>query len=145
MEESNYPAQPLPRLSMGQAVKSVFGKYATFKGRARRSEYWWWALAQSLMLIGGIILDQAFGTAWMGEFYGTFYLIIGLGLFVPTLAVSVRRMHDINKSGWNWLWNLIPLLGAILLIVWCCKDSDKGENDYGPSPKYVDPHEVTQL
>ena len=63
-------------------------------------------------------------------------VVIGLGLFLPALAVTVRRLHDIGKSGWNLLWSLIPIVGVIIVLVWMCQDSDVVANKYGESPKY---------
>lgn len=63
-------------------------------------------------------------------------VVIGLGLFLPALAVTVRRFHDIGKSGWNILWAAIPLIGPIIVLVWMCQDSDVVANKYGESPKY---------
>lgn len=63
-------------------------------------------------------------------------VVIGLGLFLPSLAVTVRRLHDIGKSGWNILWAAIPLIGIIIVLVWMCQDSDVVANKYGESPKY---------
>jgi uncharacterized membrane protein YhaH (DUF805 family) len=62
--------------------------------------------------------------------------IAGLALFIPGLAVAVRRLHDIGKSGWNLLLCLIPLVGAIILIIWYCQPSQEGDNEYGPNPNY---------
>ena len=129
--------QQRPMLSFGQAVSSVLNKYATFSGRARRSEYWWFALFNWIVLVAAILLDNMFGIAFYQLGYGPLYLLAALALFIPNLAVFVRRLHDINKSGWNFFWSLIPIVGAILLLVWACTDSDRGTNQYGDSPKYA--------
>ncbi len=129
--------QQKPMLSFGQAVSSVLNKYATFSGRSRRSEYWWFALFNCIVSTVAVILDSLLGTNIGSSPYGIFLTVASLGLIIPHLAVVVRRLHDINKSGWNFFWSLIPLVGTILLIVWFCKDSDKGANQYGVSPKYV--------
>jgi hypothetical protein len=63
-------------------------------------------------------------------------VVLGLGLFLPALAVTVRRFHDIGKSGWNMLWAIIPVIGLIIVLVWMCQDSDVVANKYGESPKY---------
>jgi uncharacterized membrane protein YhaH (DUF805 family) len=68
--------------------------------------------------------------------FQTMSVILGLGLLLPSLAVTVRRFHDIGKSGWNILWAAIPLIGAIIVLVWMCQDSDVVANKYGESPKY---------
>ena len=64
-------------------------------------------------------------------------VVLGLGLFLPALAVTVRRFHDIGKSGWNILWAIIPIIGLIIVLVWMCQDSDVVANKYGESPKYI--------
>ena len=138
MNEFN-PNQPRPvsgarpQLGFIEAVKiCVQEKYCNFEGRARRSEYWWFALANSIVsyvagFIGGLISPTA---------YYVLAILVMLGLLLPGLGVAVRRMHDIGKSGWWLLIGLIPIVGAIILIVWCCQDSQPQENEYGPSPKY---------
>lgn len=125
------------KLSFTDAVRQVFNKYATFKGRARRSEYWWFMLFYYLVLLVAVLLDNLFGITFEYAFYGPIYCLVPLALFLPSLAVAVRRLHDINKSGWNILWGFIPLIGAILLLVWCCQDSKAEANQYGESPKYL--------
>ena len=135
--ETNSIHEASPKLSFTDAVRQVFNKYATFKGRARRSEYWWFVLFYSLVLIAAAVLDNLFGINFEYSFYGAIYCIAALVLFLPNLTVTVRRLHDINKSGWNILWGIIPLIGSILLIVWCCQDSQAEANQYGESPKYL--------
>lgn len=132
MENYN-PARP--SLSLGEAVSSVFSKYATFTGRARRSEYWWFCLFYAVVLIAAMILDNAMGLNFDYSFYGPIYSIVGLAFFIPSLAVTIRRLHDIGKSGWNILWGIIPIIGAIILLVWAVTDSQVGPNRYGDSPK----------
>ena len=116
------------------AVKSVFGQYANFSGRARRSEYWYFVLFNFLIsfvlgFIGGLL----------GEKIGTVFTVISglwsLVVLIPSLAVAWRRLHDIGKSGAYFLLILIPLVGAILLIVWFCQPGQPGDNQYGPDPK----------
>ena len=113
------------------AVKSVFGNYAAFSGRARRSEYWYFVLFNFLVsfalgFIGGLLGDNVstvLSSIW------------SLGVLIPSLAVAWRRLHDIGKSGAYFLLILIPLVGAILLIVWFCQPGQPGDNQYGPDPK----------
>ena len=137
MENNDYYIQQKPTLSMSQAVSNVFDKYATFSGRARRSEYWWYWLFYLLVLLMAIFLDNFLGIAFDYLGYGPIYAFTALGLILPSWAVSVRRLHDINKSGWNLLWSLVPIVGAILLLIWVCTDSDRSANRYGESPKYI--------
>lgn len=122
----------LPQLQFVDAVKIFFQKYADFTGRARRSEFWW------AYLFGVIIGCVANIVSFVSPIFGGILMsLFCLATIVPSLAVGVRRLHDIGKSGWNLLWCLLPLIGAILLIVWWVKDSDPRPNEYGPSPKYV--------
>ena len=129
----NVPTGVRPQLGFVDAVKiCLTEKYCDFNGRARRSEYWWFCLCNFVLsyvvnIIGGLISP----TVGM-----VLTCIVTLGLLLPGLGVCVRRLHDIGKSGWLVLLALIPLVGAIILIVWFCKDSDRGSNAYGPSPKY---------
>ena len=117
----------------------VLKQYADFSGRARRKEYWLFTLFNLIFLIVAAILDNVLGITFsiMGQsaFYGWLYLIYALAVFIPGLAVAVRRLHDIGKSGWNYFIGLIPLVGAIILLVWFCKDSQAGENKWGVNPK----------
>ena len=106
-------------------------QYSGFDGRARRMEFWMFALFN--WLIGGVLIvvdrfvfEQSYGLS-------TLY---SLAVLIPGIALSVRRLHDVGKSGWMLLIALIPIIGAIWLIVLYLSDSDLGENEYGPSPKY---------
>ncbi|MGY2128936.1 DUF805 domain-containing protein [Blastococcus sp. SYSU DS0617] len=129
------PAASTPMMDIGTAVRSVLTQYATFTGRARRSEYWWFALASFLASIVTSIIDLAIGsevTAGMG----ILSLLLSLALLIPSLAVGVRRLHDTGKSGWWLLIGLVPLIGFIVLIVFFVQDSQPGPNQHGPSPKY---------
>ncbi|MDR2095937.1 MAG: DUF805 domain-containing protein [Treponema sp.] len=111
--------------------KAVLSNYATFEGRARRKEYWFFTLANFIIAsILGIIGTQI-------VFFSVISGIYGIAVLVPGLAVCVRRLHDINKSGVYILFALIPLVGAILLLIWLAKEGDPGDNQYGPSPKAV--------
>ena len=114
-------------------------EYANFSGRARRKEYWMFTLFYVIILIIAAVLDNVIGTAFnfggtnMG--YGWLYILIALAHFIPALAVSVRRLHDLGKSGWNYLIGLIPLVGGIILLVWFCTNGQSGENKWGANPK----------
>jgi len=115
----------------------VLKQYADFSGRARRKEYWMFALFNVIFIIVAMILDNILGTTTGGLPYGVFYFLYVLAIFIPGLAVSVRRLHDVGKSGWMYLIILIPLIGAIWLFVLMVTDSNPGENNYGPNPKEV--------
>lgn len=120
--------------------KVVFENYANFKGRARRSEYWYFALANGiisiLLIIIGAILGGIFGDALTGGIIG--YILFGLYSFatiLPGLGVVVRRLHDVGKSGWFYFIALIPFVGGIWLLVLFCTEGDQGPNQYGSDPK----------
>ena len=105
--------------------KVILGNYLNFKGRARRKEYWWFYLASVGVMIGAMIIDAIIGSD------GVFYSLSILALFLPSLGVTVRRLHDTGRSGWNVLWGIIPLVGAILLIIWLASDTSPQHNQYG--------------
>ncbi|NTT85638.1 DUF805 domain-containing protein [Tabrizicola fusiformis] len=114
-------------MNMTEAVKSVLSNYANFSGRAIRSEYWWFTLAN---VIGSVILngiDMATGVPILS-------LIWALALLVPGLAVGVRRLHDLDRSGWWLLIVLVPVVGVILLIYWFATRGTVGPNRFGPDP-----------
>ncbi|PJJ53275.1 DUF805 domain-containing protein [Hymenobacter chitinivorans] len=111
-------------------------KYADFSGRARRKEYWMFVLFQVLAFIAAMVIDTIFATITGSEF-GAGYItgLLWLALIVPGIAVSVRRMHDLDKSGWFLLVSFIPLVGGIWLLVLTCTEGTSGPNQYGPDPK----------
>ena len=121
-------------MSFKEAVRSVFENYATFSGRARRSEYWYFRLFNFivLFLLGTvpILLGRKFAAVFSG--LSSAY---SLATLVPMLAVSWRRLHDIGKTGSYFFLFLLPFAGPIILLFWYCTDSDPGDNMYGPNPK----------
>lgn len=118
-------------MGFGEAVQSVFSKYATFSGRARRSEYWYFVLLQVIVTA---VLNGLY-SATESVAFSAILVLFDLALLVPSLAVCWRRLHDIGKSGGYYFFVLIPLVGWILLLVWMCQDSQPGANQYGPNPK----------
>lgn len=114
-------------------------KFADFNGRARRKEYWMWTLYCTIILLISMALDNLFGLTFefLGQDlgYGWLYLIFGIIQFIPGLAVVVRRLHDVGKSGWFYLIILIPLIGFIWILVLLCTDGVKEENKWGTNPK----------
>tara|TARA_B110000467_G_C18182869_1_gene401575 strand:- start:22 stop:387 length:366 start_codon:yes stop_codon:yes gene_type:complete len=114
----------------------VLKQYGDFSGRARRKEYWMFILFNMIFAFTAAILDNILGTAGPAG-YGVLYGIYGLAVFIPGLAVSVRRLHDVGKSGWMCFIALIPLIGAIWLLVLMLTDSNSGENEYGANPKEI--------
>lgn len=111
---------------------AVFKKYAVFSGRARRAEYWYFTLFSFIVSILLSIVGMIIGDS--SNIIGIVYLLV---LIIPSLAVAVRRLHDIGKSGWWCLIGLIPIIGTIWIIVLLVRDSQPGDNVYGPNPKAV--------
>jgi uncharacterized membrane protein YhaH (DUF805 family) len=115
----------------------VLKQYADFSGRARRKEYWMFYLIHVLILLGFVGLFTAFlgnGDGPVSAFM-ILYGIYVLGTFIPTLAVTVRRLHDTGKSGAMILVTLIPFIGGIWLFILMVTEGEYGENGYGPDPK----------
>lgn len=116
-------------MTFTQAIQSVFSQYATFSGRARRSEYWFFVLFN-------YVISAALG--FLGRYMFLFSILSGLyslAVLIPSLAVTWRRLHDIGKGGGWYFFILVPLVGWIFLLVWLCRDSQPGQNAYGPNPK----------
>ena len=113
----------------------VLKQYVDFHGRARRKEYWMFTLFNMIFAIIAAILDNVIGTASPTLGYGIIYGIYALVTIIPGLAVSVRRLHDIGKSGWMILIIFIPLIGAIWLLILMMLDGNSDENKYGTNPK----------
>ncbi len=116
-----------------QNYKNVFLKWSDFQGRSRRREFWFFVLANlAVSIVLGIIDKVVFGKPGGGPLQGLY----GLIAFVPGLALSFRRLHDIGKSAWWILISFIPIIGWIVIIYFYAKDSD-AENIYGPNPKMI--------
>ena len=116
----------------------VLKKYAVFGGRARRKEYWYFVLFNALIGIVLAIVDGVTGTLVPGAGIGLLGGLYSLAVFIPGFAVTVRRLHDTGKSGWWLLIFLVPLVGVIVFLVFMVKDSQPGENQYGPNPKVAE-------
>lgn len=122
-------------------------RYADFRGRSRRKEYWMFALL-TLIIYVVVLSFTGFGAVLGGDAaagasagVGTLLLlVIGLALFVPSLAVTIRRFHDQDKSGWFILLGFIPIVGGLILFVFMCLEGTRGENRYGPDPKAAGEH-----
>ena len=108
-------------------------RYADFHGRARRKEYWMFILIYMIFYILLAVVDGLLGSIWLTSLYS-------LALLIPGISIAARRLHDTGRSGWWQLLVLIPLLGAIVLIVFLVQDSEEGENQFGQSPKYLQNH-----
>ncbi len=109
-----------------------FHEYVTFSGRARRREYWMFVLFN---IVFGIVLQIVDGVLVSVVGIGGLYLLYSLAVLLPGISVTVRRLHDIDKSGW-WFWiALVPVVGVIVLLVFECLEGTKGPNRFGPDPK----------
>jgi uncharacterized membrane protein YhaH (DUF805 family) len=109
-----------------QAISSGFSNYVQFGGRASRSEYWYWTLFSILVSIVASIIDGILGLGFVSA-------IVGLGLFLPGLAVSARRLHDIDRTFW-WVLLAFTVIGGLVLLYWACVRGTLGPNRYGPDP-----------
>ena len=142
-----------PKVGFFEAIKMGFKNYVNFRGRSRRSEFWFFALfngiiSLSLLTLMILTLEKVEKTTrtYSYIYYYTYYkvnpfvnvlnYIYSLVMLLPIIGAQIRRLHDIGKSGVNLFLHLIPLVGSIILIVFYCKDSEPGQNLYGPSPKY---------
>jgi len=110
-------------MSFVESIQSGFRNYANFDGRAIRSEYWFFHLFAFLAMTASVLT-------------GIFFFAVMLGLVLPSLAVNVRRLHDIDKSGWFIFIAIIPLVGPIVLLVWHCQRGTLGDNRFGPDPLF---------
>lgn len=118
---------------MNYFINTYKCNYANFNGRARRAEYWmtylFYMIFYVVLLVIGTVLSN------VASIFAFLPVVFALASICPMLALSIRRMHDIGKSGW-WLFiSLVPCIGSIVLLVFLCKDSEAGENQYGPNPK----------
>ncbi len=124
-------------MNMVDAVKTVLGKYATFSGRASRPEFWWYVLALVLLLLVLGVIDGALVAPMLG--YEPFQpeagepvsTVVALALMLPTIAVCVRRLHDIDRSGWWYLIGLVPVIGTVILLWWYSRPGTGGQNRFG--------------
>jgi uncharacterized membrane protein YhaH (DUF805 family) len=134
--------QVLPRLSSDWRLLivhyyfSAFKKYAVFKGRATRSEYWYFILFNILATLGFGLIDQMIGTFNFDAGYGPLSAIYTLAMIFPGVGVSIRRLHDTGRSGWWFLITAIPLLGLLVFLYFALLESDPNPNQYGQSPSW---------
>jgi uncharacterized membrane protein YhaH (DUF805 family) len=118
-------AQPpsVGMMSPADAISTCFSKYVDFSGRATRAEYWWWNL---------MIFVVFFATELIYPASPVLEAILLMGLFLPGLAVTIRRLHDVDKSGWWSLIELVPIAGWLVMMIFCVKRGSLGTNSYGP-------------
>jgi uncharacterized membrane protein YhaH (DUF805 family) len=114
-------------MGFGQAISTGFRKYVDFSGRACRSEYWYWVLFTIIVGLVAAFIDLQLNTQLDSS-------IANLVIAIPSIAVAVRRLHDIDHSGWWILIGLVPLVGFILLLVWFVSEGTRGPNRFGPDP-----------
>jgi uncharacterized membrane protein YhaH (DUF805 family) len=119
-------------MNFQQAVQSGFSNYVNFRGRASRSEFWWFQLFLLLAGIVAALLDLFTNTNLLGD--SPLATLFWLATIIPDLAVTVRRLHDTDSSGWWILLGLIPFIGIIVLIVWWCRKGTRGYNRFGADP-----------
>lgn len=142
-----------PRVGFLEAIKSVFKQYTKYSGRSRRSEFWYFALINNIIqliliiiMIATIEKIESSSYSYPYVYYYTYYkvnpivqivaLIYSLAVLCPSFCLNIRRLHDIGKSGYYLFLAFIPIIGIIILIVFFCFDSQREQNEYGPSPKY---------
>ena len=129
-------AAELPMVDFGTAVKLGFQRYVDFSGRSTRAEYWWWGLFTVVASLALFIADNLTGNSstfgWLGGLLDTLFT---LATIIPSLALGVRRLHDINRTGWWLLLWFVLVIGWIVLIVWAIERGDEGPNKYGPDPR----------
>ncbi len=115
-------------MTFAEAVRSGFDHYVKFDGRASRPAFWWWFLFGILVGIGATLIDLIIGS------FGVVSGLASLALLLPNLSVAIRRLHDTDHTGWWVLIGLIPIIGFIVLLIFYLRQSDPGENQYGPPP-----------
>jgi len=120
----------------------VLKNYAVFSSRARRKEFWMFTLINLFITIGASVLDTALNLNMITDGFGIIQALYTLFVLIPSLAVTVRRLHDVGKSGWFYFIILIPLIGAIWLLILFCKDSEPGANKYGENPKQIEGYQT---
>jgi uncharacterized membrane protein YhaH (DUF805 family) len=123
----SFKKQTGERMTFGQSISSCYSNFATFSGRAARSEYWFFTLFHFLAIMMCIVLVPL-GIGIVAIW------VVSIGNFLPALSVLVRRLHDTNHSGWWYWFLLVPIVGVIVLFIWFCSRGTDGPNDYGADP-----------
>ncbi len=121
---------------------AVLKKYAVFSGRARRKEYWMFFLFSVIISLVLMAIDGVMGTKSTMAGMGILGALYTLAVFLPALGVTIRRLHDTNRSGWWIFISLVPIVGLIVLLVFLIQEGTPGVNDYGPNPKESAPEVV---
>jgi uncharacterized membrane protein YhaH (DUF805 family) len=118
-------------MSFTEAIASVLRNYATFRGRAPRSEYWYFALFAFLLGVATSIVDMLLFPIWTN--FSPVNSLASLALLLPSISVGVRRLHDIDRTGW-WVLIAFTIIGIFLLLFWACVPGTRGPNRFGPDP-----------
>jgi len=119
-------------MGFGQAISAGFSKYVNFRDRASRSEYWYWTLFTIIASIVAGIIDLTLNTQFVTPLFN-------LVTTIPSLAIAVRRLHDLDRTGWWILIAFIPLIGIIVLLIWYTTKGTDGPNQFGPDPLAANP------
>lgn len=120
-------------MTFGEAVRTcLVEKYVNFNGRARRSEFWWFTLFGWLVMVVLSLIESTVFNTESG--YGILTTIWGLAIILPSIGVSVRRLHDLDKSGWWLLLSVIPVIGFLVLLFWYVQQGTPGQNRFGADP-----------
>lgn len=114
----------------------VILNYTNFNGRARRQEYWYFTLVNVLVNLVMGIIDRVIGSVMQMDNFGFFGVIYALFIMIPSIAVTVRRLHDSGRTGWWALIAFVPIIGILVLLYFLIQDSEEGSNQYGANPKY---------
>ena len=131
-------------MHLGQAITAGFSNYANFHDRASRSAFWYWVLFVILGTIATLAIDAVTITIVTGPKgvvayqWGTHVLSFAVVVFLPYISVAVRRLHDLDRSGWWLLLKFVPLIGGIILLIWFCTGGTGGPNRFGPDPLRAD-------
>ncbi len=133
-------SKEMPATFVDYAVQTITKNYANFNGRARRKEYWGTML---VYMIVAVILSMLMNiTFWISEYLSYFFVLVAsifyLATIVPIIALTVRRLHDVDKSGWWYFISLVPLIGGIWLLILLCTEGTRGENQFGADPKMLE-------
>ena len=121
----------MPIVRFSEAITTCLRRYATFEGRASRSEYWYFALFMVLANLGSAVLDAAI---FPDNAVSPLNTLVSLGLLLPSLAAAARRLHDIGRSGWWLMVGVIPVVGWIITLIWLCQRGSIGANRFGADP-----------
>ena len=120
-----------------EAVRTCLAKYATFSGRASRSEFWWFALFHALVLVAIAVIAAVSAMSdvqRVAQAVGVAGAVVYIALILPMLAATIRRLHDRNRSGWSYFWVLVPFVGGLIVLIWCLQRGVEGDNRFGPDP-----------